>query len=237
MRFWLCLAVAAILMQEARAQDMKGEIPRVRVPATATAEVVPDLAHIMVGVVSERKTAAEAAAENARAAQAVIEQIKALGVAARDIRTLGITLVPNYSDEREPSGRAKRTLTGYTARNSVEVRLREIDKVGTVARALIDKGANLFGGVNFTVSDAEQRMDALRVTAIKDAAAKAKTYADALGLKLGRVLEIEPEQDAPERGGVMLRAARSAEGATGIPVEPGVQTLSARVTVTWELVQ
>jgi uncharacterized protein YggE len=34
----------------------------------------------------------------------------------------------------------------------------------------------------------------------------------------------------------MMRA-KSAEGTTGIPVEPGVQTLSARVTVTWELVQ
>jgi uncharacterized protein YggE len=188
----------------------------------------------MVGVVTERKTAADAAAENARAAQAVIEQVKALGVAARDIRTLGITLAPTYSDERDPGGRARRTLTGYTARNSVEVRLREVDKVGTVARALIDKGANLFGGVHFTVSDADQRMDALRVTAIKDAAAKAKMYADALGLKLGRVLEIEPEQTAPERG-VMLRA-QAADGAAGIPVEPGVQTLSARVTVTWELV-
>jgi hypothetical protein len=235
MRIWLCLILAGLLMQEARAHDMTAEIPRVRVPASATAEVRPDLAHISVGVVTERKTAADAAAENARAAQAVIEEIKALGVAARDIRTLGITLVPTYSDERDPPGRTRRTLTGYTARNSVEVRLRDVEKVGTVARALIDKGANLLGGIHFTVSDADHRMDALRVTAIKDAAARAKMYADALGLKLGRVLEIEPEQQAPERG-VMLRA-QAAEGGVGIPVEPGVQTLRANVTVTWELVQ
>jgi uncharacterized protein YggE len=235
MRYWLCLVAATAFMQQASAQDMKGEIPRVRVPATATAEVVPDTAHIAVGVVSERKTAAEAAAENARAAQALVDQIKALGVAPRDIRTLGVSLTPIYGEEREAPGRTKRTITGYTARNTVEVRLHEIDKVGTVARALIDKGANLFGGVQFSVSDAEKRTDALRVTAIKDAAAKAKTYADALGLKLGRVLEIEPEPEAPERG-VMMRA-KAAEGATGIPVEPGVQTLSVRVTVTWELAQ
>jgi uncharacterized protein YggE len=235
MRVWLVLLVAVILMQDASAQDMKGGIQRVRVPATASAEVTPDMAEIVVGVISERKTAADAAAENARAAQAVIDQIKALGIAPRDIRTLGITLSPNYSEEREPSGRTKRTFTGYTARNSVEVRVREIDKVGAVARALIDRGANLFGGVQFAVSDAEQRVEALRVTAIKDAAVKAKTYAEALGLKLGRVLEIEPEPEASERG--MMRRAKVAEGATGIPVEPGVQTLSARVTVTWELVQ
>ena len=234
MRFWLCLLAAAIFMQQASAQDMKGEIPRVRVPATATAEVVPDTAHIAVGVVSERKTAAEAAAENARAAQALVDQIKALGVTARDIRTLGISLTPTYSEERDPPGRTQRTITGYTARNTVEVRLHEIDKVGTVARALIDKGANLFGGVHFTVSDAEQRIEALRVAAIKDAAAKAKTYADALGLRLGRVLEIELEQQAPERGAMMR--AQMADSGAGIPVEPGVQTLSARVTVTWELV-
>ena len=234
MRLWLGAILVSALMQTAAAQDTKGQIPQVRVPASASVEVKPDTAHIMVGVVSERKTAAEAAAENARAAQAVIDQVKALGIAERDVRTLGITLVPIHSDESERPGRGRRTITGYTARNSVELRVREIDKVGTIARALIDKGANLFGGVHFTVSDAEQRMDALRVAAIKDAAAKAKMYADALGLKLGRVLEIEPEQQAPERG-TMMRAQMADSGA-GIPVEPGVQTLSARVTVTWELV-
>jgi uncharacterized protein YggE len=235
MRLRLCVILLSALMPAAVAQDMKGQIPHVRVPASATAEVKPDVAHIMVGVVSERKTAAEAAAENARAAQTVIEQIKALGIAERDVRTLGITLVPIYSDERDPPGRGRRTITGYTARNSVELRVREIDKVGTIARTLIDQGANLFGGVHFTVSDSEQRVEALRVTAIKDAAAKAKTYADALGLKLGRVLEIEPEQQPPERG-AMMRAQAGDTGAA-IPVEPGTQTLSARVTVTWELVQ
>jgi uncharacterized protein len=235
MRPWLGAILVSALMPAAVAQDVKGQIPHVRVSASATAEVKPDVAHIMIGVVSERKTATEAAAENARAAQTMIEQIKALGIAERDVRTLGITLVPIYSDERDPPGRGRRTITGYTARNSVELRVREIDKVGTIARALIDKGANLFGGVHFTVSDAEQRMEALRVTAIKDAAAKAKTYADALGLRLGRVLEIEPEQQAPERGATMR--AQAADSGAAIPVEPGVQTLSARVTVTWELVQ
>jgi uncharacterized protein YggE len=235
MRLWLGAILASALMPAAAAQDMKGQIPHVRVPASATAEVKPDVAHIMVGVVSERKTAAEAAAENARAAQTVIEQIKALGIAQRDVRTLGITLVPIYSDERDAPGRGRRTITGYTARNSVELRVREIDNVGTIARTLIDKGANLFGGVHFTVSDAEQRIEALRVAAIKDAAAKAKTYADALGLRLGRVLEIELEQQAPERGAMMR--AQAADTGAAIPVEPGVQSLSARVTVTWELVQ
>jgi uncharacterized protein len=236
MRVWLCVVLAAVLAQEVAAQDIvKGDIPRLRVPASATVEVKPDIAHIMIGVVSERKTAAEAAGENARAAQAVIEQAKALGIAERDIRTLGITLVPIYSDERDPPGRGRRTLTGYTARNTVELRVRDIDKVGTVARGLIDKGANLLGGVHFTVSDADQRIDALRVTAIKDAAVKAKMYADALGLRLGRVLEIEPEQESPERG-TMVRA-QAADAGGGIPVEPGMQTLRARVTVTWELVQ
>jgi uncharacterized protein len=238
MRLWLGAILASALMPAAMAQEVvKGDIPRIRIQASASSEVVPDVAHIVIAVVTERKTATEAADENARTSSKVVDEIKALGIDGRDVRTVSVTLSPRYNEERDPSGRVtKRTLVAYTARNSVLVRVRDIGRVGAIARALIDKGANVFGGINFVISDAEERMDQLRVKAIQDAARKAKMYVEAIGLKLGRVLEIEPEP-GPVNGAADLARTRMAEAPVAIPVEPGVQTLSARVTVTWELVQ
>jgi uncharacterized protein YggE len=170
----------------------------------------------------------------------MIDQVKALGVEARDIRTAAVTVTPVYDEERDPSGRVtKRTLRGYLARNSVDVRVRQIDTAGTIARQLIDKGANEFGGITFSISDAEQRMEELRAQALKEAAAKAKTYADALGVKLGRILEIDPDPFSRAGGEADLPARALARGVPDvvIPVEPGVRRLTVQVAVVWAIAE
>jgi uncharacterized protein YggE len=213
-------------------------IPFIKVAASKSAEVVPDLAVMHLGVMTEKKTAAEAANENAKAAQRIVDQVKSLGIESRDIQTVSVTVTPVYDEERDPSGRVtKRTLRGYTARNSLEVRIRQVDKAGAIARQLIDKGANYFGGIQFDIADPEQRLGELRIAALQDAARKARSYADALGVKLGRILEIAPQPQA--EGPIPARALRSAAEAAPavIPVEPGVKTLEAHVTVVWALME
>src|SRR5512136_2572607 len=102
----ISLALFPILLAfgAARAESLKDTTPSITVTGSAFEEVVPDRATIFLGVVSERPTAAEAAAENARAAQAVIDEIKAQGVAEKNIATLGATLAPYSSDEPDLRG-------------------------------------------------------------------------------------------------------------------------------------
>ena len=214
--------------------------PHIAVPSVATAEVTPDIAVLRLGVATERRTAAEAAAANARAAQEVIDEGSALGVEGRDARTLSVTLIPLYSDERDPNGRGgRRILTGYLARNTLQIRVRDVAKAGAIARALVDKGANVLEGVAFEISDGEARLDDLRAKAIGDAARRARLYAEVLGLSLGRVLEISPEA-TPESAmadTALLRAAPAEGAGVTIPIAPGVQKLQAQARVVWELVQ
>ena len=241
-RLWLLLLpLLALLISPARAQEPRMP-PHIAVPSVATAEVTPDIAVLRLGVSTERRTAAEAASVNARSAQNLIDEVAALGVEPRDARTLSVTLTPLYGEDRDPNGRgARRTLTGYLARNTLQIRVRDVGKAGAVARALVDKGANVLEGVAFEISDGEARLDALRAQAIGDAARRARLYADALGLKLGRVLEISPEATFYPEGGVAdvaLRRAGAAEGSgAAIPIAPGVQKLQAQARVVWELVQ
>lgn len=227
-----------LLTSPALAQEQgKPVISQIKVPGSASVEVVPDTATIRLAVMTERKTSQEAAAENARSATKVIEEIKALKIEARDVRTVAVSVSPVYGEEKDASGRVvKRTVTGYRALNSLEIRVREIGKVGPIAQQLIDKGGNVLSGISFSVSDAEARRDQLRAKAMQEALRRAKIYTNAIGLKLGRVIEIEPENEHVDgSAAASLRAAEPAPAV--IPVEPGVQTLSTRVTVTWQIAE
>lgn len=239
-----CLAFVIALTigtHGAEAQDvsLKNSVPSIATSGVASAEVVPDIATISLGVETERPNAADAARDNARAAQAIIGEIKAQGIEARDVKTLSVTLSPVYDEIRDANGRlTKRTLRGYIARNGLNVRVKDIAKAGTLARQLIDKGANNFEGIEFDYTEKEQKYDVLRGDAVRDALRKANSYADGLGLKLGRVLEIATQQ--PYSATAMapkMMAAAPREAAAVIPIEPGVLTLHIEVQVTWELAQ
>ncbi|MBV9077157.1 MAG: SIMPL domain-containing protein [Methylobacteriaceae bacterium] len=238
-RFVLALASVALCVP-ATAQEARTGPPSITVAASAEREVVPDIAVLQLGVTAERKTAAGAADEAARAAQAVLEAVKAEGVEPRDLRATA-TVAPVYDEIRNGQGQVTgRSLRGYLARNALTVRLRKADRAGALARSLIDKGANALEGVRFEVGDRERMTDELRVAAVTNAMRRAALLADAAGVKLGRILAIDPggpEERAPAAPFAASRAAAIDLPAAAIPIEPGIVTLAARVSITWELVQ
>lgn len=241
-RIALLLAFSAATAGMARAQDisLRNAVPSIVTTGSASEEVVPNIATISLGVETEKPTAAEAASENARAVQAIIADVKAQGVDSRDVRSAEVSLAPVYDESRDANGRVtKRTLRGYLARNDLSVRVRQIAKAGALARAWIEKGANVVTSVEFDYDQKELKYDALRAEAARDALRKANSYVTSLGVKLGRVLEIA----APPyfSGGAapaapMMRAVQR-EAPIAIPIEPGVLTLRTEVQIAWELAQ
>jgi uncharacterized protein YggE len=216
----------------------KSRLPSMSVTSSATREVVPDIATLRLSVSVERPTAAAAAEETARGSQSVLAEIKAQGLDPRDLKT-AITVSPVFDEERGPQGQTiRRTLRGYQGRNALTVRLHDTARAGALARTLIDKGANVFEGISFAVGDEQRPLDELRVQATRDAVRKAKLYAEAAGVRLGRVLTIEPDPDSANVNQADLpRRIPSSGGAvtTVIPVEPGVEQITARVSITWEI--
>jgi hypothetical protein len=240
------LALACLLAVPAVAQEagtLVERSPHISVPVRLTEEVKPDLAILSLAVQAERRTAAEAAAETAKAGQAVIAELKAQGVEERDARTRDLAIVPLYRNELDANGRptGRRTVTGYRARSSLQVRIRDVAKAGRIARDLVDKGANVFEGIAFDLADRDGVTDSLRVRAFAKAAERARAYVQPLGVKLGRVLVVQADQNSrgPERPAVMMARAAVADEAAppppALPVEPGVIVLEANVVVTWEV--
>lgn len=231
---FLALAPGPVAAQEA----LKDSVPHITVVGHASTEVVPDIAILSVAVVTEKAKADEAAAENARTAQALVAEIKAQGIDTRDVATRSVTLSPDYVEESDATRPVKPVLRGYIARTSIAVRVRAIDKAGALARKLIDMGANELEGVDFAYQHEAEAYDKLRDQAMRDALRQANAYLAAVGVKLGRVLEISPLEAGAPSGAPFAAEARVARPPeASIPIEPGTITLQTDVQVTWELTQ
>jgi uncharacterized protein len=227
------LAAAMIFCGAARAESLKDSTPNVAVVGEASEEVAPDRAILRFGVVTERPTAAEASADNARTMEAILTELKSMGVAGDDMQTQGVSLAPVSTEERDARGKPK-TVQFYRASNRLAVFVKPADKAGDVIGRVIDKGANSLDGVDYDNSDLTAKRDALRAKAVKDAERRAHIYAEAAGLRLARVIEIRPlDEDRP----IPLAQARlaAAPATASVPLQPGLQRIIERVSMIWAL--
>ncbi|MBV9570443.1 MAG: SIMPL domain-containing protein [Alphaproteobacteria bacterium] len=191
-------------------------------------KVKPNRATLSAGVVTDGKTAGAALAANSRAMNAVFDTLHRFGIPERAIQTSQLSVQPQYpNDSRQP-----RRVVGYQVSNTVSVTLDDIDKVGAAVDALVSSGANTLGDIAFSVRDAEPLQSQAREAAVKDAMARAETLARAAGVRLGPIQQISEGGSAgPPQP--MIRMAMAADTMT--PVAPGEETVSASVSVSWEI--
>ncbi len=190
----------------------------------------PDVAMINVGVQVEAKTAAEAMAQQATNMNGVFAAVKAAGIADRDMQTGSMSLNPVY----EYPNNARPRLTGYQASNSITIKVRKLDTLGKTLDAVVKGGGNTINGISFSVDRPDKFQNDARVEAIKDAAAKAEIYAQAVGYKVKRIVTISEQEFYPQPPmPVMMRMQDMAAEAT--PIAAGEVSLVQTVNVVFEL--
>jgi uncharacterized protein YggE len=228
-RVALALAIALLAALPAAAQD--------KVPSTltvlgeGTAAGRPDLATVSVGVVTQARSASDALALNSKAAGEVIALAKQSGVEPRDIQTSAISVQPQYNPPA-PGAREPARIVGYQVRNSLSVRVRDIDKLGGLLDKLVTGGANQLGGILLSVAEPKPLLDQARAAAVRDAMAKAQLYAEAAGVRIVRILAIDEAGAEPPRPIARLAAAAPRPS---VPIEAGEQEFRARVSATFEI--
>ncbi len=201
------------------------------VSAQAESKRVPDVATMSTGVVTQAADANTAMRQNAEQMAKVVAAIKAAGVAERDIQTSGISLNPQYRyTENQPPA-----ITGYQASNTVNMKVRDIGKLGKVLDSLVAQGANQVNGPSFEVDKPDEAYDEARLAALKKAGARAKTYADAMGLRVRRIVSISEGAGFQPPMPMMRMQAMDAMASKETSVSPGETTLSANLDVVFEL--
>lgn len=226
----LLLATAAIA-PPAAAQDTV-VLAGTRLDVVAVGEVtrVPDIARINAGVVTQSPTASAAIEANARRMASVRAALKRAGIADRDIQTSNVSLNPEYRyAENQPP-----QLVGYRAGNEVTVRFRDIANTGRILDALVAQGANQINGPTLSLDRPEEAMDEARTAALRTAQARAALYARAMNKRVRRILSVS-EAGMGYQPVVREMALQSRAADASTKIDPGEQTVSVNLTVSFEL--
>lgn len=200
--------------------------PVVKASGEATVNVAPDQATVDIGVVTQAATAQVAAAQNGARLQSALDQLRNLLGKGADLKTVGYSLNPNY---QTPKNGGPATISGYTASNTIELTLTDFSQVGKAIDAATQNGANRIQQLQYGLKNQRTaQAQALRL-ATERARANAEAMAEALGLRLGKVVQVEQAT-----GGVPVRPMMEfsrLQAAT--PVEtPQSVSVNASVTLT-----
>jgi uncharacterized protein YggE len=201
--------------------------PQRTIQATGDAQVsvAPDLARVQVSVVSRAATADEASQANATRAAAVIAAIRQLIGSAGEIRTAYYNVMA-YSEGNPPRQ------AGFQVTNSLQVTILNLQIVGRVLDAAIAAGANRVDSLSLGLRDDDPSMLQALQAAGSRARARAEAIARGLGVTVGRVLHAS-------EGGVIRPLVTdtrlTAAPAATTPIETGSLTITAHVTVEYEV--
>jgi hypothetical protein len=184
---------------------------------------------VTAGVTTNATTAAQALAANSARMKTVFAALEKLGVPEKNIQTTSFFVSPQYTngDNNSP-----RRLTGYQVNNEVSVRLEDVGKLGSTLDALVQAGANQMNGISFSIRNPAPLLEKARADAIADARIRAETYAKAAGVSLGPILSIS--EGGTETPRPMYRMAVAMQAAP-VPVAAGEQSVTADVSVVWEI--
>jgi uncharacterized protein YggE len=226
-------AIALALLMSASAYAQTPAPPAEPSLVVSTGEGVvkhaPDRAWVTISAESRGKTPADVQKANADAMSAVMQKIKGGGIPAEAVRTASYDLQPEFD-----YANGKQTLRGYVARNSVEVRVDDLAKLGSVIDVSVGAGATSVSNIRFDLKDrtaAEQ--EALKL-AVADARTQADTAAQAAGVKVERIVRLEVHRDAsmPQPRPVMMAMRSEMAAAAPPPMSPGELEVRAIVTLT-----
>lgn len=206
----------------------------ITVQGTGEVTARPDIAHITLGVATgPRASAQDAMNALEQRMNAVIASIKKQDVAEEDIKTTNLSIQPVY-DYTE----GRQTIRGYEASESVEVKIRDLAKIGTIVSSATGEGVNQAGGISFTIDEPETLQQEAQKKAIENAKENAEQLADALGVGLGNVKTFSASEGSTPPVPYLARDAIEIGGdveTKAIDVPTGTQDITSHVTVTYEI--
>jgi uncharacterized protein YggE len=225
--FFLALPLMAHPVQTRAAEELR----TISVQGIGSAAGQPDLASASAGIESRGSTPDDALSANTKAMNTLMAAIKRHGIQDRDIQTNSFNVNPIYA--QQPNQRGTMTIEGYLVSNQVNVRVRDLNKLGGLLSSLVEAGANRLHGVSFEIADPASLRDQARKAAIADAKKRADLYAAAAGVSVKRVMSIAEGGGFAPPMPVAMRAMKG--GAEDVPVASGEQSINASVNVVYEI--
>jgi hypothetical protein len=199
---------------------------------TGTVSTTPDEATMSFGINTRSENPQTALDQASESAKKIVAALGKQGVDKVDIQTSSVSLYPQQ-DFRD----GKTVVTGYEASISVNVKVRDLAKIGDVIGAASGAGANTISGPGFGIGEETQFRAQAIEKAVADARSNASAMAKAAGKSVGEVLSIS-SSNVSVPGPLFDKAyldGRADATAESVPVEVGQLDVMADVTVVFEL--
>ena len=159
--------------------------PHIVTSGTASVAAVPDIATLAIEVNIAAKDAASAKKQADQRVAQYLSFLEQNGVAKNDISSANLRTQPDYDYQN-----GKSVLKGYRAVRTVEVTLRQLDKLNSLLDGALKAGLNEIRSVSLGVAKPDAYKDKARKAAIDDAIHQAQSLAAGFHSKLGPVYSV-----------------------------------------------
>lgn len=219
-------------------QELAREERLLNVTGTGKVDAEPDLASVMLSVYVVAETAEEAQASNSALMAEVLAAIKAMGITDQNIKTQEISVFPLHDNTK-----AVTEVTGYSATNTITVKLHNVKRTGDLVTAAMQAGASEVLQIEFQLLDETAAYQQALSEAVEDANNKAAIMAEKAGVELrGPMLIVEDIEVMQNMADVLLyesaitNAQTQGDGTvTSTPVQAGQITVTAQVRIDYSL--
>lgn len=134
---------------------------------------------------------------------------------------------------------SRNNTNGFTVSQNLEINVKPIEKINKVIDIATSDGANIVNQASFGFSDELKKKleNQAREEAVKDARTKAESLAQAAGIRLGRVVDVQENSNNVIPVPVMGKLAPAGEGSTNstpTTITPGENTITTTVDISYE---
>jgi len=200
----------------------------VKVRGEAAIRAEPDDALVMITVTALEATPGAALSDVSERSNALVAMLDRLGIARADRSTAGVTVHEEFDYEA-----GSRRSLGHRAVNQVSVRLTDHEPIGQLITEATEQLSVRIDGPRWEIAPSNPvRLQAAREAAA-DAQRRARAFAQGVGARLGRPLELSEDEDHPRPR--RMHAVGRAAAADPLPVEPGEHEVVASINVTFAL--
>lgn len=228
------IVVSGLYATTSRTAQQYSEV--ITVSDSVEREVMPDEAHVYVEIRTRADIAGDAKNQNAEVSDNVLATLYDAGVDEDEIETTSYYLSEETKWDKTSE---EYIVTGYVLTHIIKVTTDDVENAGEIVDTAVNAGATGIESIQFTLS--QEKESELKVELLAEAAQKAKAKAEnlveAVDADLGKLVSMSESSYYNRPYAYYERAFAVAEESVETSISPEQLTVSATVTLTYEIVQ
>ncbi len=211
----------------------------ISVEGTADVLATSDIASLSINISKDGVTAKEAQDLLNESITKTLTYLKDQKIEEKDIKSEYGGLSPKYSYEKcyTYTCPTNSKIIGYTATQSITVKIRDVDSANTVHTGLADLGITDINGPTFSIDNEDSFKEQARSKAISQAREKAEVLAKDLGVNLGKVVNYSENNGNtyPMYAAKTMMNESMALDSAAPTLPKGENKITSNVTITYEI--